>query len=112
MPRNMSFTITTKQFINKEKDITRRYGWKFLKAGDVVCGVEKSMGLKKGEKIKKLGLIKILSVREEPLNAITQNDVVREGFPHFNTKQFIQMLVDHYKVNPSNFVNRIEFKYL
>lgn len=112
MARNMSFAMTTEQFRNKTKTVTRRFGWLFLKAGDEVCGVEKAMGLQKGEKIKPLGMIRVVSVRQEPLSAITQDDVMREGFPDWTPKQFIQMLVDHYKVDPSESVNRIEFEYI
>ena len=112
MPRLMSFAMTAEQFIDESKTVTRRFGWKFLKPGDVIMGVVKSMGLKKGEKVKSLGMIKIISVRQEPLNAITQNDVIKEGFPDWYPKQFIQMMVDHYKIDPCSMVNRIEFKYL
>lgn len=112
MPRNMSFAMTTPQFIARTKDITRRFGWLFLKPGDKICGVEKAMGLQKGEKIKRLGMVEVVSVRLEPLNAITQEDVRREGFPDWTPEQFIQMLVDHYKVDPTEIVNRIEFKYI
>ncbi len=112
MPRNMSFAMTTPQFKAKTKDVTRRFGWRFLKPGDVVCGVEKAMGLKSGEKIKRLGDIEIVSTRWEPLNAITQDDVRREGFPDWTPAQFIQMLVDHYKIKSDAMVNRIEFRYL
>ena len=113
MPRNMSFAMTTDQVRNKTKTVTRRFGWLFLKPGDVVQPVEKAMGLRRGEQIKKIGgLIRVVSVRSEPLNAITQEDVVKEGFPDWTPAQFIQMLVDHYKVDPTESVNRIEFKYL
>jgi len=111
MPRNMSFALTTEQFKNKTKTVTRRFGWKFLEPGDIVCGVEKAMGLKKGEKINKLGLIEIVSNTEEPLNAITQADVIKEGFPDWTPDQFVDMLVKHYKIQPDKKVNRIEFKY-
>ena len=70
------------------------------------------MGLKKGEKIKSLGLIRITSIREEPLNTITQDDVVREGFPGWTPEQFIDMLVCHYRVDIDATVNRIEFEYI
>ena len=33
MPRNMSFAMTTKQAKAKTKDVTRRFGWWFLKEG-------------------------------------------------------------------------------
>ena len=112
MPRNMSFAMTTEQVNNRTKDVTRRFGWLFLRPGDKVCAVEKSMGLQKGEKIKRLCMIEIVSVRQEPLMAITQDDVIREGFPDWTPEQFVLMLVGHYGVDPWEHVNRIEFKYL
>ncbi|MEJ1396368.1 MAG: ASCH domain-containing protein [Candidatus Sedimenticola sp. (ex Thyasira tokunagai)] len=112
MPRNMSFAMTTDQIKAQTKTVTRRFGWWFLKPGDVVRGVEKAMGLKKGEKVKQLAMVRIVSTRPEPLNAITKEDVIREGFPDWTPSQFIQMLVDHYKIDPAKTVNRIEFEYL
>lgn len=112
MPRNMSFAMTTRQFKSRSKHVTRRFGWWFLRPGDVVQGVEKSMGLKKGERIKPLGLIEIVSTRAEPLNAITAEDVVKEGFPDWTPRQFIDMLVQHYNTDPESIVNRIEYRYL
>ena len=112
MARNMSFAMTTDQIRAQTKTVTRRFGWWFLKPGDKVRGVEKAMGLKKGEKIKPLAMLRIVSTTAEPLNAITQDDVIKEGFPEWTPAEFIQMLVDHYKVNPDATVNRIEFEYL
>lgn len=112
MPRNMSFAMTTDQFRNRTKDVTRRFGWWFLKPGDEVLGVEKAMGLKKGEKVRPLGMIRIISTRLEPLNAITPDDVVREGFPGWTPEQFVKMLVSHYRVKEDKVINRIEFEYI
>lgn len=112
MARNMSFAMTTDQVAKKTKTVTRRYGWRFLKPGDEVRAVKKSMGLKKGEKIEFIAMIKIISIRGEPLSSITQDDVIKEGFPEWTPTQFIKMLVDHYKVDPSDMVNRIEFEYI
>jgi hypothetical protein len=112
MPRNMSFSMTKEQFKNRSKTITRRLGWWFLKPGDVVCGVEKAMGLKKGERIKRLGLIRIVDTRCEPLWAITPADVIREGFPEFTTTEFVNMLMKHHGVGRDVHVNRIEFEYI
>lgn len=112
MARNMSFAMTIEQVNAKTKTVTRRFGWWFLKPGDEVRGVEKAMGLKKGEKIKPLAMVRIVSTRAEPLNTITQDDVIKEGFPDWNPEQFVQMLVDHYKVKPDSIVNRIEFEYI
>jgi hypothetical protein len=112
MARNMSFAMTTDQIKMRTKTVTRRFGWWFLKPGDEVRGVEKAMGLKKGEKIKPLAMVRIISTRAEPLDAITQDDVIKEGFPTWTPEQFVQMLVDHYGVSASSMVNRIEFEYL
>jgi len=112
MPRNMSFAMTTEQFRARTKTVTRRFGWWFLNPGDVVCGVEKAMGLKKGEQIVKLGLIEIVSTWREPLYAITYDDCVKEGFPDKTPDQFVAMLQKHYGCSLAEPVNRIEFIYL
>lgn len=109
--RNMSFSMTTPQFLDGTKDVTRRNGWWKLKAGDKVMAVEKAMGLKKGEKIKPLGMIEIVSVRLERLDEITQEDVVREGFPEMTRQEFCKFFMrGHNGVMLDSFINRIEFK--
>ena len=114
MPRNMSFALTTEQFKARTKTVTRRFGWRFLKPGDIVYGVEKAMGLKKGEKIKHLGLIRIVSIRSEPLCFITVEDCKKEGFPEMDPSDFVEMLRGHYgpKITDLTLVNRIEFEYI
>lgn len=112
MPRNMSFSITTDQVRNKTKFVTRRLGWWFLKPGDIVNTVEKAMGLKKGEKIKRINQIRIVSTRGEPLHDITVEDVTKEGFPWWTIRDFVEMFCEHNKCEPSERVNRIEFEYL
>jgi hypothetical protein len=102
--------MTTQQFKDGKKDITRRFGWWTLKPGDRVRAVEKAMGLKKGEKMVSLGEIEIVSTRKEPLWVIDQDDCIREGFPHMSPDQFIRMLTEHYGCNPQETVNRIEFR--
>ena len=112
MPRNISFAMTTQQVKDQSKDVTRRFGWWFLKPGDRLCGVEKAMGLRKGEKINRLCNIEVVSVSTEPLNSITQEDVKREGFPEWTPQDFVDFLVSHYGCEPDKICNRIEFKYV
>ena len=112
MPRNMSFAMTTQQIIDRRKWVTRRFGWWFLKPGDTVNAVEKAMGLQKGEKVVRLCQIKIIDVRREPLNAITQLDCILEGFPQMKPDEFVEMLVKHYRCDPAKVCNRIEFDYV
>ena len=112
MPRNMSFMLTKRQVRAKEKNVTRRRGWWFLKAGDVLWAVEKAQGLKKGEKIKRICLIRVKSTRAEPLNIIDQAEVDREGFPEMCPDEFIAMFTRHNRCPPDETVNRIAFEYL
>lgn len=113
MPRNMSFMLTTEQFKNRSKRVTRRVGWWNLTAGEILNGVKKAMGLKKGEKIEVLGQIRVLKVSAERLDAITQFEVFNEGFPNMTRAQFIEMFCESHKgCRPSTIINRIEFEYL
>lgn len=113
MPRHMSFFLTTAQFTDRSKTVTRRIGWNFLKPGDVLMGVQKCQGLKKGEKVRELGLIKIISTKKEPLLAITDDDVAKEGFPGKSKDWFVAFFMQHLGGYAADVqVNRIEFEYL
>lgn len=59
-----------------------------------------------------LRLIEVVSTRREPLNAITREDCVLEGFPEMEPEEFVRMLVEHYGCNPDDEINRIEFRYV
>ena len=111
--RNMSFSMTEAQMRDKSKTVTRRFGWAFIKPGDLVMACVKTMGLKKGEKMDRIGPIRILSTRWEPLNAITKEDCIKEGFPDMEPADFVAMLLVAY---PKKFkvssVNRIEFEHV
>ena len=109
--RNMSFSITKSQMYERRKSVTRRLGWRFLRPGDVVMAVEKGRGLKKGEQIRKIYPIEILSVRTEPLGGITQDDLLLEGFPEMTASEFVRMFcATHRGCTPETLVNRIEFR--
>lgn len=120
MPRNISFALTTPQFLDSSKDVTRRNGWSNLKPGDVLCAVEKSQGLGKGGKVKRLGHIVVKSVRREQLRALTDDldygfeETKREGFPkeHPNhwPSEFVKFFcASHKGIVPDSIVTRIEF---
>ena len=104
--------MTTGPFRDRTKTVTRRFGWWFLKPGDVVCGVAQSRGLKKGARVVRLGLLRIVSTRAEPLNAITAAELVLEGLPDTSPRAFVAMLCTRCRVRPHEPVNRIEFEYL
>lgn len=112
MPRMMSFSMTTPQFKRREKTVTRRLGWDHLENGEILWGVEKAMGLKKGDEVVRLGMIKVVNIRKEPLYEITQAECILEGFPDMTPDQFVDMFCEANRCTPDTIINRIEFGYL
>jgi hypothetical protein len=110
--RNMSFALTTEQYKAGTKTETRRLGWANLKPGDRFMAVEKGMGLKRGEHPVKLGPGEVVTNEPERLDAITQEAVVREGFPEMTPAEFVAMFCRHMRVEPSQIVNVIRFRHL
>jgi hypothetical protein len=116
MPRNISFALTTEQIRNRTKTVTRRLGWKNLKKGDILNACVKCMGLKKGEKPEKLGLIRVVDVRREPLDGPYYGqkgleESRREGFD-FSYHKFVEMFCKHMGGDKNQEVTRIEFEYI
>ena len=118
MARNISYALTTNQFRDRTKTVTRRLRWLKVKSGDVLQGVEKCQGIKPGEKVVKLGLIRVTDARREPLQRMIddpeygQSEAVKEGFPGLTGEQFVAMFCKSMKVDPSEIVTRIEYEYL
>lgn len=110
--RLMSFSATTRQIRDRSKTVTRRIGWLHARPGQVLCAVEKAQGLKRGEKVKRLCCIRIDDVRREPLNAITADDVIKEGFPDMTPAEFVALFMSINKCPAGQIVTRIEFEYL
>ena len=67
--RNMTFAHTAEQFLAGTKTVTRRLGWRFLRAGDRFCAVRRARGLRR-DQIQRLGVAEVLDVRRERLDAI------------------------------------------
>ena len=110
--RNMSFAMTTEQAWKKIKKVTRRQAWWNLKPDTLIQQVVKGMGLKKGEKVERIHVIRILSVEREPVAAITLEDVIKEGFPDWTPDQFIDFYCNAHRMDPEEECNRIEFEYV
>jgi hypothetical protein len=117
--RNISFSATKKQIQEQTKTVTRRVGWWFLKPGDRLCGIEKAQGLKKGEKIKRISPIEIVSVKSEMIYDLLDNpeyfkeEMIKEGFPGMSVEEFFKLFM---KLNDFDYTeepyNRIEFRYI
>ncbi len=114
MPRNISFMLTTEQIKNRTKTVTRRLGWKFLKPGDILNACKKCQGLKHGEKIERIGLIRVKSITIEPLKNICYrpSDLTKEGFPELTPWGFVELFCREMKCKPETKVTRIKFEYL
>lgn len=111
----MSFMLTTEQVKNRTKTVTRRLGWWYLQPGDILNAVEKAMGLKKGEKIKRICQIRVKSalLQELRLEKITQDECIKEGFPEMSPQEFIDFLCSHNKeIWHGRPIMRIEFEYV
>lgn len=113
--RQMAFSLTTPQVLDRSKTVTRRagMGWLSLKPGQLVQAIEKSQGLKKGESVQKLAVLRIRAVRLETLGAITPEDVRAEGFGDLAPHDFVAFFCKTHKgVSPTSEVVRIAFEYV
>jgi len=121
--RRISFALTTDAVIERRKDVTRRLGWSFAKPGMKLLAVDKL----RTKDARHLAVIEIVSVRSEPLNWLTADDLVREGFArdHFfgaygndypisgyGIDGFVNWFAATAKWPVTGEVNRIEFCYL
>lgn len=115
--RNISFALTTEQVRNQTKTVTRRLGWKNLTPGTLLQPVVKSQGIKKGEKVTKIGgPIRVVSVTREPLIRIAERsretlEMQREGFPGDTGSWFVRMFREANGCGQFDEVTRIEFTY-
>jgi hypothetical protein len=121
--RNISFMLTTDQVRRRIKTVTRRVGWRNAKPGQLLSGEEKGMGLKSGEKVKRLATIRVVSATLEPLRRLVDDpdygfaEVVKEGFGDHPTlclpSEFVQFFCgSHRGCTPETEVTRIEFEYV
>ena len=109
--KRMSFSMTEPQLLDGAKTVTHRLGWKTLKPGERLLAVDKAMGLKRGERSKIIGEIEILDVRREPLRAITQKEVDREGFFWLGRGEFLEMFCQAMSCTRDTEVTRIAFRF-
>ena len=113
MPRLMSVSLTEAAVRDRTKTVTRRAGWLMLKPGDHLTLCRKVMGRKPGEPLERITEVEVMSVRREPLDAITAVDVVAEGFRSWTPAEFVEFFcATHRDCEPGTLVTRIEWRYL
>lgn len=120
--KSMSFMLTTQQIRDRSKTVTRRTGWADLKPGTLLRAVVKGMGLKKGERMEPLAIIRVLSVRRERLSEMTKDldygfsEIAKEGFADIPTLAYpflwVEMFCGSHGCKPRDVVTRIEFRYV
>ncbi|MCG8150219.1 ASCH domain-containing protein [Pimelobacter simplex] len=87
----MSVTLTKDAVIERRKTETRRGGWTMLRPGDRLTLCEKVMGRKAGEPLVRIVDVEVVATRREPLNAITDDAVAREGFTAADLREFLPL---------------------
>lgn len=117
--RNMAFSMTTAQVRAGTKTVTRRTGWANLTAGTEFCAIVKGMGLKKGEKIERLAILRCITNRPEALAVLIASpaygklEAAREGFPKMTGREFVKFFIEGHKGTDAwTHVRRIEFEYV
>jgi hypothetical protein len=109
----MSVALTIGQVRDRSKTVTRRDRWLMLKPGDQLTLCEKVRGRKPGEPLVRITDVTVVSVRREPLNAITADDVAAEGFPQMTAAGFVSFFCQAHKgCEPGTVITRIEWAYL
>jgi hypothetical protein len=106
--------MTTEAVRQRRKTVTRRIGWTGkLRPGDILQAVEKAQGLKKGEHVKPICLIRVVSVKREQLDNVYayEGETAAEGFPDLTPHGFMAMFCKANRCETWRMVNRIEFEY-
>lgn len=123
----MSVSLTEDQVVAEVKDVTRRLGWAFIREAEVVTLCRKVMGRRRAdgtvEPLIRLKDVRVVSAHREKLSAITDDDVIREGFgPDYRpdwwvegeqpTERFIEFFTRSMRCHRDKVVTRIEWAYL
>jgi hypothetical protein len=115
--RIMSFLLTTNQMRARTKTVTRRLGWADLEKGMLLQAVERTRGLEKGTKVRKLGVIRVVSVRKERLSRLQDArygklEAKKEGFPGLSGREFVEHFAASLGCPKNALVTRIEFEHV
>lgn len=107
----MSVALTTQAVRDRIKTQTRRDGWRRLREGDRLALCPKFRGVRRAER-ELITIVDVLSVRREPLQAISASDVVAEGFPDWTPAEFVEFFCrTHRGVEPGSEITCIRWAY-
>lgn len=114
----MSCQLTMAQVRARSKLVTRRLGWHDLRPGELIQLCEKCQGIKKGEGLVRLEVVRIVSTRRERLDRMErrprygQRECNLEGFPDKTPAEFVAMFCKHMACKPTTTVTRIMWTYV
>lgn len=113
----MSVAFTEQAVVERRKTVTRRKGWLFLKPGDHLTLVRKSMGRRRADgtldPLVRLAEVEVLDVRRERLSHVdVDGELAREGFPDMSATEFITRYFEPQRIHALDLVTRIEWRYL
>jgi len=117
----MSFMHTAQHIRDRTKTVTRRVGWTFLKPGDFLRAVVRSRGLKKGEHVEELAVLRVVDVRQEALRLLWDDEEYGsrecrlEGFHDGALSfpdRFVAWFAATHRCEIDTVVTRIEFVYV
>jgi hypothetical protein len=120
MARLMSVALTEAAVRDRTKTVTRRLGWRFLKVGERLTLCRKVMGRSRPdgtvEPLVRIADVEVVDLRRERLDAITAEDVAREGFaPPRGIDDpalwFVAFFCSHMGCQWDTEVTRIEWRY-
>lgn len=120
MSRLLSVSMTEAGVVERRKRVTRRLGWwedrhgrRLVRPGDELTLCRKVMGRKAGEPLVRLAQVRVVDVRREQLDAITDADAVLEAVEGVTTaSEFVAFYTAAMRITPSTTVTRIEWEYL
>jgi hypothetical protein len=109
----MAVSLTQAQIRDRTKTVTRRTGWRTLRPGEQLTLCRRVMGRRPGELLDRITTVEVVSVRREPLNAVTPADVTAEGFPQMTPAEFVSFFcATHRGCTPETEVTRVAWRYL
>jgi hypothetical protein len=111
----MSVTLTEDAVVARQKTVTRRLGWRMLRAGDRLTLCRKVMGRRRGDLVEplvRLAEVEVVSVRREQLQDVPAEDLAREGFPGWEPFDWVGWFCEEMRCTPQTVVTRIEWRYL
>ncbi|MFE3280333.1 hypothetical protein [Nocardia sp. NPDC059239] len=117
MTRLMAVSLTEPQMQARTKTVTRRMGWRNLRSGQRLTLCRKVMGRRRRggsvEPLVRIVDVEVVAVGEERLDAITPDEVTREGFPEMTVPAFVEFFCGSHKgCTPASTVTRIQWRYL